>query len=121
MQERDAASQATWWHNGSSLRACNVFGLCGEVRVWAPRLDVSVAARLWSLPRRVLTSALATPGVVLGIFHSAPLETKEPEAVKVRLDTFVADVIVPLDVISATNHAVRVTCENKGEQGKQGE
>lgn len=115
MQERDAASHETWWHSGSSL---NVFGLCGEVRVWVPRLDVSVAARLWSLPRRVLTSALATPGVVLGIFHSAPLETKQPEAVKVRLDTFVADVIVPLDVISATNHAVRVTCENKGEQGK---
>lgn len=115
MQERDAASQATWWHSGSSL---NVFGLCGEVRVWAPSHDVPVAARLWSLPRRVLTSALATPGVVLGIFHSAPLETKQSEAVKVRLDTFVADVIVPLDVISATNHAVRVTCENKGEQGE---
>ena len=55
---------------------------------------------------------------MLGIFHSAPLETKQPEAVKVRLDTFVADVIVPLDVISATNHAVWVTCENKGEQGE---
>ena len=115
MQERDAASQATWWHNGSSLRACNVFSLCGEVRVWAPSHDVSVAARLWSLPRRILTSALATPGVVLGIFHSAPLETKEPEAVKVRLDTFVADVIVPLDVITATNHAVLITSENNGE------
>ena len=76
MQERDAASQATWWHNGSSLRACNVFGLCGEVRVWVPRLDVSVAARLWSLPRRVLASALAAPGVMFGIFGCASLETK---------------------------------------------
>ena len=115
MQERDAASQATWWHNGSSLRACNVFGLCGEVRVWVPRHDVPVAARLWSLPRRVLTSALATPGVMLSIFLGAPLETKQSEAVKVRLDTFVADVIVPLDVITATNHAVLITSENNGE------
>jgi len=52
---------------------------------------------------------------MLGIFHSAPLETKQPEAVKVRLDTFVADVIVPLDVITATNHAVLITSENNGE------
>ena len=95
-----------------------MFSLCGEVRVWAPSHDVPVAARLWSLPRRILTSALATPGVMLSIFLGAPLETKQSEAVKVRLDTFVADVIVPLDVISATNHAVRVTCENKGEQGQ---
>ena len=55
---------------------------------------------------------------MLSIFLGAPLETKQSEAVKVRLDTFVADVIVPLDVISATNHSVRVTCENKGEQGE---
>ena len=85
---------------------------------WVLCHDVSVSARQCSLPRRVLTSALATPGVMLSIFLGAPLETKQSEAVKVRLDTFVADVIVPLDVISATNHAVRVTCENKGEQGK---
>lgn len=82
---------------------------------WVLCHDVSVSARQCSLPRRVLTSALATPGVMLGIFHSAPLETKQPEAVKVRLDTFVADVIVPLDVITATNHAVLITSENNGE------
>ena len=82
---------------------------------WVLCHDVSVTARQCSSPRRVLTSALATPGVMLGIFHSAPLETKQPEAVKVRLDTFVADVIVPLDVITATNHAVLITSENNGE------
>ena len=92
-----------------------MLGVCGEIGTWIQGHDLSTATRLHGLPRRVLASALAAPGVMFGIFGCASLETKQPEAVKVRLDAFVADVVVSLDVIAAANHSALVTCENKGE------